>query len=252
MKSSDAHSRKNPNVADPIREAAILHWNETRWKLSPVTFPYLLSTAVILLVCVSPGTSYTAFLVGPRPSSPTSGSPRKLPCTVTTPATPATRTEVTKTSAGRWGMSVCRPSRRPSNQQNGSCVSVWACLKTIPIENKPASPDPASTNKGRNTSLDMQICKDVWDRPSPGRLQPIPAVFGCESMSTLTSAGLPFIPPLQTVFIRHWMMMAKNNLHCAPNILKLHYCFLKRTNKQRKNNHFAKPVLMQVKRHCWL
>lgn len=80
-----------------------------------------------------PGTFYTAFPVGLRPSSPTSGSPRKLLCTVTTPANQAKM----KTSASAWGAGVCRSFRGPSNQQKGCCVSVWTCLRTIPIKNEP-------------------------------------------------------------------------------------------------------------------
>lgn len=82
-----------------------------------------------------PETSYIASLEGAPLSSPTSGSQRKLLCTVTTSANQVTATGMKRTSATTSGANVWPSSRGLSNQRKGWCVLVWTCLKTIPIKN---------------------------------------------------------------------------------------------------------------------
>lgn len=82
-----------------------------------------------------PGTSYIASLEGAPLSSPTSGSQRKLLCTVTTSANQVTAAGIRRTSATTSGANVWLSSRGLSNQRKGWSVLVWTCLKTIPVKN---------------------------------------------------------------------------------------------------------------------
>lgn len=159
-----------------------------------------------------PGTSYIVSLEGAPLSSPTSGSQRKLLCTVTTSANQVTAAGMRTTSATTSGANVWLSSRGPSNQRKGWCVLVWTCLKTIPIKNDPWSLiRPVRFKQPFNHVLHLNVGNVTHVEDPPPifccrGLKSIPAGFRCELWCRVS-----FITQLQTTFVHSCLINARKH-----------------------------------------